>query len=133
MRDLSERILAVVDELCEIQQELNTMILRPGSSPHAAAVQTAEPLQNTSRMPKIDGVDELKLVVDQVRQFLWFYQQVTSSATDHRDGTWRSLERIVRDPALANSTKLRGLLDRLKPSDEIALGQIASKNTRKLH
>ena len=68
--ELDDRIREVSDELCSIQKEMNRMLMRAISegqgSPaydHASALST---------------LADFKLVVDQLRQFLWFYLQVVN-------------------------------------------------------
>jgi hypothetical protein len=122
MHELSVRIKDVVDELCAIQQELNAIVMRDAGSEGESHVSEAT--------AEIEGVSELKLVVDQVRQFLWFYQQVTSTCA-RDEQVWQALQQLVRQPALAATNTVRALLESLNPSDEYALVQLAAQNTRK--
>lgn len=69
--DVHVRILRVTEDLRAIQRELNCAAMQAPSDP--------ELMEMLTKLPELDSIDTLKLALDQMRHFLWFYVQVMTS------------------------------------------------------
>jgi hypothetical protein len=120
--ELDDRIREVSDELCSIQKEMNRMLMRAISegqgSPaydHASALST---------------LADFKLVVDQLRQFLWFYMQVVNES-EISEETARVLRRAQHDPRTDGETYAINFLRQMNGSSEYALVHVGPGGRRK--
>jgi hypothetical protein len=117
MDELSGRIEDVVHELCCIQEELNSILAQQAGSDGAAHI------------AQVEGVDQLKQVVDQMRQFLWIFLQVADSSIG-AETLMNALRCAMADASGASSSSVRKLLDKLTLT-EYALLHLAANLDRK--
>jgi hypothetical protein len=69
--DVHVRILRVTEDLRAIQRELNCAAMQAPGDP--------ELMELLTKLPELESIDTLKLALDQMRHFLWFYVQVMTS------------------------------------------------------
>lgn len=120
--ELSDRIREVAEELRSIQQELNRLLI--------AGINEGADSPAMCQAVAIPGVSELKLTIDQVRQFLWFYMQVMSG-TEAGEETAKLLQRIASDPRVSTHTGAIGFLRQINGAGEYALVHLGSSGRRK--
>jgi hypothetical protein len=82
--DIHLRILRVTEDLRVIQQELNCAVMEAPGDP--------ELMEMLNQLPEMESLEVLKSAMDQMRHFLWFYNQVITDGTDDGD----SLRNIIR-------------------------------------
>jgi hypothetical protein len=70
MDDLHLRIARVTDDLRTIQQELNCAAMQAPSDP--------ELMEALNSLSETEPIETLRVALDQMRHFLWFYSQVMS-------------------------------------------------------
>src|SRR5258708_5895325 len=68
MDEINVRILRVTEDLRAIQQELNCAAMQAPSNP--------ELMENLSRISETESLQVLQSAIDQMRHFLWFYEQI---------------------------------------------------------
>ena len=66
--DLHLRIARVTDDLRTIQQELNCAAMQAPSDP--------ELMEALNSLSEMEPIETLRVALDQMRHFLWFYSQV---------------------------------------------------------
>ncbi|MBV8205806.1 MAG: hypothetical protein JO041_03360 [Acidobacteria bacterium] len=120
--ELDDRIREVSDELCSIQKELNRMLMRTiseglGSPAHDYA-------------SSLSALGDFKLVVDQLRQFLWFYMQVVNGS-EMTEETTRVMRRAALDPRTDGDTHAINFLRQMNGSSEYALVHVGPGRGRK--
>jgi hypothetical protein len=111
MNDLHLRILRVTEDLRTIQQELNCAAMQAPSDP--------ELMEELNSLSETEPIETLRVALDQMRHFLWFYSEVVRNEPEFGDKLRQSAPaKISSDekPALENS-----FLDQLSRSDEIML------------
>lgn len=72
--DVHVRILRVTEDLRAIQRELNCAAMQAPSDP--------ELMELLTQLPELESLDVLKMALDQMRHFLWFYVQVMTSGAE---------------------------------------------------
>jgi hypothetical protein len=111
MDDLHLRIARVTDDLRTIQQELNCAAMQAPSDP--------ELMEALNSLSETEPIDTLRVALDQMRHFLWFYSQVMSNEPEFGDKLRQAgAGRTVSDekPKLESS-----FLDQLSRADELML------------
>jgi hypothetical protein len=109
MNDLHRRIARVTEDLRTIQQELNCAAMQAPSDP--------ELMEALNSLAETEPIETLRVALDQMRHFLWFYSQVMRNEPEFGDKL-RSAE-----PAADTTAKqVEGsFLDQLSRADEIML------------
>jgi len=74
MEEIHVRILRVTDDLRVIQRELNCAAMQAPTDP--------ELMEALADPPELESIKALKSALDQMRHFLWFYQQVVTSDSE---------------------------------------------------
>ena len=111
MDDLHLRIARVTEDLRTIQQELNCAAMQAPSDP--------ELMEALNSLSETEPIETLRVALDQMRHFLWFYSQVMNNEPELGDklrqagaGKMASDER----PKLEKT-----FLDQLSRADELML------------
>ena len=122
MDDLHLRIARVTDDLRTIQQELNCAAMQAPSDP--------ELMEALNSLAEIEPIETLRVALDQMRHFLWFYAQVMSNEPEFGDKLRQSAAAKI---ATDETPKLEStFLERLSRADEIVLLQhLAEAKQRK--
>lgn len=109
MDDLHLRIARVTEDLRTIQQELNCAAMQAPSDP--------ELMEALNSLSETEPIETLRVALDQMRHFLWFYSQVMSSEPELGDKL-RQAGKMASDekPKLEKS-----FLDQLSRADELLL------------
>lgn len=109
MDDLHLRIARVTEDLRTIQQELNCAAMQAPSDP--------ELMEALNSLSETEPIETLRVALDQMRHFLWFYSQVMSSEPELGDKL-RQAAKMASDekPKLEKS-----FLDQLSRADELLL------------
>jgi hypothetical protein len=122
MDDLHLRIARVTDDLRTIQQELNCAAMQAPSDP--------ELMEALNSLAETEPIETLRVALDQMRHFLWFYSQVMNNEPELGDKLRHSgSAQTASDekPKLENS-----FLDQLSRADELMLLQhLAEAKQRK--
>jgi len=110
MDDLHLRIARVTEDLRKIQQELNCAAMQAPSDP--------ELMEALNSLSETEPIDTLRVALDQMRHFLWFYSQVMGNEPEFGDkmrqaGTAKDAN---GDPKAESS-----FLDQLSRVDELML------------
>jgi hypothetical protein len=111
MDDLHIRITRVTDDLRKIQQELNCAAMQAPSDP--------ELMEALNSFSETELIDTLRVALDQMRHFLWFYAQVVNNEPELGDKLRQAASaKTASDetPQLESS-----FLDQLSRADEIML------------
>jgi len=110
MDDLHLRIARVTEDLRTIQQELNCAAMQAPSDP--------ELMEDLNSASETEPIENLRLALDQMRHFLWYYSQVKSNEPELGDRLRESAAKVESDHAqkLENS-----FLERLSRADELML------------
>jgi hypothetical protein len=111
MDDLHIRITRVTDDLRKIQQELNCAAMQAPSDP--------ELMEALNSLSETEPIDTLRVALDQMRHFLWFYAQVVNNEPELGDKLRQAASaKTASDetPQLESS-----FLDQLSRADEIML------------
>src|SRR5579864_4860265 len=77
MNDLHLRIARVTEDLRTIQQELNCAAMQAPSDP--------ELMESLSSLSETEPIETLRVALDQMRHFLWFYSQVMNNEPELGD------------------------------------------------
>jgi len=77
MDDLHRRIARVTDDLRTIQRELNCAAMQAPSDP--------ELMEALNSLSETEPIDTLRSALDQMRHFLWFYDQVMTTEPELGD------------------------------------------------
>ena len=110
MDDLHLRIARVTEDLRTIQQELNCAAMQAPSDP--------ELMEALNSMSETEPIENLRVALDQMRHFLWFYSQVMNNEPELGDKLRQAVAQTASDekPTVENS-----FLDRLSRADELML------------
>jgi hypothetical protein len=110
MDDLHLRIERVTEDLRKIQQELNCAAMQAPSDP--------ELMEALNSLSETEPIETLRVALDQMRHFLWFYAQVMSNEPEFGDKLRQSATKTAGDetPKLESS-----FLDQLSRADELML------------
>lgn len=77
MDDLHLRIARVTEDLRTIQQELNCAAMQAPSDP--------ELMEALNSLSETEPIETLRVALDQMRHFLWFYSQVMNNEPELGD------------------------------------------------
>ena len=109
MDDLHLRIARVTEDLRQIQQELNCAAMQAPSDP--------ELMESLNSLSETEPIETLRVALDQMRHFLWFYSEVMRNEPEFGDRM-----RQAETPQTANGeTPKRSFLDQLSRVDELML------------
>jgi len=113
MDDLHLRIARVTEDLQKIQQELNCAAMQAPSDP--------ELMEALNSLAETEPIETLRVALDQMRHFLWFYAQVMNNEPELGD----KLRQSATTKAASDETpKLESsFLDQLSRADELLLLQ----------
>ncbi len=109
MDDLHLRIARVTEDLRTIQQELNCAAMQAPSDP--------ELMEALNSLSETEPIETLRVALDQMRHFLWFYSQVMNNEPELGDKL-RQAGKMASDekPKVGKS-----FLDQLSRADELLL------------
>ncbi|HEX3821334.1 MAG TPA: hypothetical protein VHW45_13440, partial [Candidatus Sulfotelmatobacter sp.] len=108
--DLHLRIARVTDDLRTIQQELNCAAMQAPSDP--------ELMEALNSLSEMEPIDTLRVALDQMRHFLWFYSQVMNNEPEFGD----KLRQVNSAQAASEKSKTESaFLDKLSRADELML------------
>jgi len=111
MDDLHLRIARVTDDLRTIQQELNCAAMQAPSDP--------ELMETLNSHSETEPIETLRVALDQMRHFLWFYSQVMSNEAEFSD---KLRQAAPAKPASDEKPSLENrFLDQLTRADEMML------------
>jgi hypothetical protein len=111
MDDLHLRIARVTEDLRTIQQELNCAAMQAPSDP--------ELMEALNSLSETEPIETLRVALDQMRHFLWFYSQVMTNEPELGDKL-----RQAGTATAASDDKPRvgsSFLDKLSRTDELML------------
>jgi hypothetical protein len=111
MDELHRRIARVTEDLRIIQQELNCAAMQAPSNP--------ELMEVLNSLSETEHIETLRLALDQMRHFLWFYAQVMSHELELGDGLRQSA--ATKPLATDSFSPERSFLDQLSRADELML------------
>jgi hypothetical protein len=122
MDDLHLRIARVTEDLRNIQQELNCAAMQAPSDP--------ELMEALNSLSETEPIETLRVALDQMRHFLWFYAQVMTNEPEFGDKLRQSAAAKI---ATDETPKLEStFLERLSRADEMVLLQhLAEAKQRK--
>lgn len=123
MEELHFRIARVTEDLRTIQRELNCAAMQAPSDP--------ELMEALNSLSETEPIDTLRVALDQMRHFLWFYSQVVNNDPELGDK--------LRQSAAADTTgddRTKNLdtsfLDQFSRADEVLMRQyLADAKQRK--
>jgi hypothetical protein len=121
MDELHLRIARVTEDLRNIQQELNCAAMQAPSDP-----ELMEALNSDS---ETEPIESLRVALDQMRHFLWFYSQVMSNEPEFGDKLRQSASTQTASdekPTLENR-----FLNQLTRADEMALLRHLAENKQR--
>jgi hypothetical protein len=110
MQELHLRIARVTEDLRTIQQELNCAAMQAPSDP--------ELMEALNSMSETEPIETLRVALDQMRHFLWFYSQVMNNEPDLGDKLRQSAPATASDEPLKVESSF---LDQLSRADEVML------------
>jgi hypothetical protein len=117
--DLHLRIARVTEDLRTIQQELNCAAMQAPSDP--------ELMEALNTLSETEPIETLRMALDQMRHFLWFYSQVVGSEPEL--GDLRQAAKTSTDETPKTESRF---LDKLSRADELVLlHHLADSNRRK--
>lgn len=122
MNDLHLRIARVTEDLRTIQRDLNCAAMQAPSDP--------ELMEALNSLSETEPIDTLRVALDQMRHFLWFYSQVMNNEEEFDDKLRQSAAKTAKkdESPKAEST----FLDQLSRADELVLLQhLAEAKQRK--
>jgi len=111
MSDLHLRIARVTEDLRNIQQELNCAAMQAPSDP--------ELLEALNSFSETEPIETLRVALDQMRHFLWFYSQIVNNEPELGDRLRQSAPSKTENdenPKLENN-----FLKKLSRVDELML------------
>ena len=112
MDDLHLRIARVTEDLRRIQQELNCAAMQAPTDP--------ELMESLNSLSETEPIETLRVALDQMRHFLWFYSEVMRNEPEFGD----KMRQVATTAACGNTGKSeRSFLDQLSRADELMLLQ----------
>ena len=122
MDELNIRILRITEDMRAIQQELNCAAMEAQAEP--------ELMEALTQMVEQESLQVLKSALDQMRHFLWFFNQVMNNDSDEGD---RLRQAISKAASTAASSQVNpNAADRLRfASDATMLRYLAEAKNRK--
>jgi hypothetical protein len=120
MDDLHLRIARVTEDLRTIQQELNCAAMQAPSNP--------ELMEELNSLSETEPIETLRVALDQMRHFLWFYSQVMNNEPEFGDKLRQSAAKTASDekPSIENR-----FLDKLTRADEMVLLRHLAENKQR--
>src|SRR5215472_17387034 len=119
MNDLHRRIARVTEDLRTIQQELNCAAMQAPSDP--------ELMEALNSLSETEPIETLRVALDQMRHFLWFYSEVMRNEPEFGD-KMRQAATAKNDSAKSDSL----FFDKLSRVDELMLlHQVVDAKRRK--
>ena len=112
MDDLHLRIARVTEDLRKIQQELNCAAMQAPSDP--------ELMEALNSLSETEPIETLRVALDQMRHFLWFYSQVMRNEPEFGD---KMRQAGITKSASSDSKVESSFLDQLSRADELMLIQ----------
>lgn len=111
MDDLHLRITRVTEDLRSIQQELNCAAMEAPSDP--------ELMEALNSLSETEPIETLRVALDQMRHFLWFYAQVVNNEPEleHKLRQGKTAKTVNDEKPRAESS----FLDQLSRADEVML------------
>jgi hypothetical protein len=111
MNDLHLRIARVTEDLRKIQQELNCAAMQAPSDP--------ELMEELNSLSETEPIEVLRVALDQMRHFLWFYSQVVRNEPEFGD---KLRQAASAKPSTDEApTAENSFLNRLTRADELML------------
>jgi hypothetical protein len=120
MNDLHLRIARVTEDLRTIQQELNCAAMQAPSAP--------ELMESLSSLSETEPIETLRVALDQMRHFLWFYAQVMNNEPELGDKLRQA--GAAKPSGEENSKSENAFLKRLTRADELMLLYHLAENKR---
>ncbi|HWJ47071.1 MAG TPA: hypothetical protein VNS62_05435 [Candidatus Udaeobacter sp.] len=111
MDDLHLRIARVTEDLRQIQQELNCAAMQAPSDP--------ELMESLNSLSETEPIETLRVALDQMRHFLWFYSEVMRNEPEFGDKMRQAGITKTADGDTPGSKK--SFLDQLSRVDELML------------
>ena len=111
MDDLHLRIARVTEDLRKIQQELNCAAMQAPSDP--------ELMEALNSLSETEPIETLRVALDQMRHFLWFYSEVMRNEPEFGDKMRQAGITKVEDGDVPRPE--RSFLDQLSRVDELML------------
>ena len=111
MDELQVRIARVTDDLRTIQQELNCAAMQAPSDP--------ELMEALSALSETEPIETLRVALDQMRHFLWFYSQVVNNEQEFEAKLRQA--RPTKTSSDENPKRESSFLDQLSRADELML------------
>jgi hypothetical protein len=122
MNELHLRIARVTEDLRNIQQELNCAAMQAPSDP--------ELMEALNSLSETEPIETLRVALDQMRHFLWFYSQVMNNEPELGDKLRQSAP--VRTSSDEKPQAESAFLKKLSRADELVLlHHLADSNRRK--
>jgi hypothetical protein len=116
------RILRVTEDLRAIQRELNCAAMEAPGDP--------ELMEVLSQLPEMESLQTLKSALDQMRHFLWFYQQVVTNESETGERLRQTIRQKPSNDAAASPDAI--FVEKLKNAGDLALLQyLADGKSRK--
>lgn len=122
MNDLHLRIARVTEDLRTIQQELNCAAMQAPSDP--------ELMEALNSLSETEPIETLRVALDQMRHFLWFYSQVMNNEPELGDKLRQSAS--AKTSTDENPKAESTFMEKLSRADELMLLQhlAGSKRTK---
>ena len=111
MDDLHLRIARVTEDLRQIQQELNCAAMQAPSDP--------ELMESLNSLSETEPIETLRVALDQMRHFLWFYSEVMRNEPEFGDKMRQAGITKTANGDTPQSEK--SFLDQLSRVDELML------------
>jgi hypothetical protein len=106
--DVHIRILRVTEDLRSIQQALNCAAMQAPNDP--------ELMEALCQLPELESLHLLKVALDQMRHFLWFYMQVMTNGSEEGERLRESIRQkpsgnVTVSPRIAAAEKFKQAAD----------------------
>ncbi len=111
MNDLHLRIARVTEDLRTIQQELNCAAMQAPSDP--------ELMEALNSLSETEPIETLRVALDQMRHFLWFYSQVMNNEPELGDKLRQAAPAKTSTDGKPSGEST--FLDKLSRADELML------------
>ena len=105
------RILRVTEDLRAIQRELNCAAMQAPTDP--------ELMEVLSQLPEMESLQTLKSALDQMRHFLWFYQQVVANESQEGEKIRQTIRQKPSSDATLSPDSI--FIEKLKDAGDLAL------------
>ena len=110
MDDLHLRIARVTEDLRKIQQELNCAAMQAPSDP--------ELMEALNSLSETEPIETLRVTLDQMRHFLWFYSEVMRNEPEFGDKMRQAMSTAENQDLTKPESSF---LDKLSRADELML------------